>query len=147
MSGNVQPQKKRLKNLTPGICAKLQDEMRTACREIAEKHGLCFADDDLHDVNLRVGLSYTIRLGLPMEDGSLFEPDREMFEILAPQYGLDPSDFGKEFDDRGERFRVTGLEPRRPKYPVNAERLSDRRKYKFSSDIIGMLLAKSRERN
>ncbi|WP_152533393.1 MULTISPECIES: hypothetical protein [unclassified Labrenzia] len=82
-----------------------------------------------------------------MEDGSLFEPDREMFEILAPQYGLDPSDFGKEFDDRGERFRVTGLEPRRPKYPVNAERLSDRRKYKFSSDIIGMLLAKSRERN
>ncbi len=29
---------------------------------------------------------------------------------------------------------------------MNAELLSDQREYKFSSDIIGMLLAKSRER-
>lgn len=145
MNGSVQPQKQRLKHLTPEICMRLQDEMRRACRKIVEKHGLCFADDDLHDVNLRVGLSYTIRLGLPMEDGSPFEPDREMFEILAPQYELDPADFGKEFVDRGERFRITGLEPRRPKYPVNAERLSDRQKYKFSADIVAMHLAKLKQ--
>lgn len=146
MSKNVHSLNKKLKNLTPELCANLQQEMQSACREIAEKHGLRFAEDDLHDVNLQLGFSYTIRFGVPMEDGSLFEPDKALFEVLAPQYGLKPSDFGKEFEDRGERFRIIGLEPRRPKYPVNVERLSNRQKYKFSADSIAVLLAKSRKR-
>ena len=40
----------------------------------------------------------------------------------------------------GERFRITGIDPKRPKYPVSAERLSDRRGFKFTAENIAMLL-------
>ncbi|WP_152499432.1 hypothetical protein [Labrenzia sp. THAF82] len=73
-------------------------------------------------------------------------PGKALFEVLAPPYGLKPSDLGEEFEDRGERFRIIVLEPRRPKYPVNVERLSNRKKYKFSADSIAILLAKAQQR-
>jgi hypothetical protein len=63
-----------------------------------------------------------------------------MFAYLAERYGLAPSDFGREFTAGGERFRITGIDPKRPKYPVSAERLPDRRGFKFTAENIAMLL-------
>ena len=142
MNNNVHDLKRPLKSLSPGVCARLQKEMRAACRKIAEKNGLCVADDDLHDTNPHIGFSYTIRLAIPRADGSAPEPEKDMFETFAPRYGLDPADFGRKFVHRGERFRITGIEPRRPGYPVNVQRLSDRQNYKFCADVIATHLAR-----
>lgn len=37
-----------------------------------------------------------------------------MFALLAEQYGLEATEFEREFIAGGERFRITGIDPRRP---------------------------------
>jgi hypothetical protein len=64
----------------------------------------------------------------------------EMFALLVEQYGLEAGDFGREFITGGERFRITGIDPRRPKYPISVERMPDRRSFKFTADNVTMLL-------
>jgi len=54
--------------------------------------------------------------------------------------GLASEDFGREFSTGSETFRITGIEPRRPKYPIKAERLTDRRGFKFSPENVAMYL-------
>ena len=63
-----------------------------------------------------------------------------MFAYLAEQYGLAASDFGREFTTGSERFRITGIDPRRPKYPISAERIPDRRGFMFTAENVAMLL-------
>jgi hypothetical protein len=118
--------------------------MLNACGKIAEIHGLTVMDGGLKDINLRLGFELAVRVAIPLPDGSVFEPDKAMFEVLANQYGLETDDFGREFDDGSDRFCITGIEPRRPKYPINAERLSDRRKFKFAVEVVVMRLAASK---
>ena len=80
------------------------------------------------------------RVSIPVSDGTAFNLEKDMFAYLAERYGLASSDFGREFTAGGERFRITGIDPKRPKYPVSAERLPDRRGFKFTAENVAMLL-------
>ena len=75
-----------------------------------------------------------------MPDGSLFSHDKALFEVLAQSFGLEPSDYGRTFRVDGEMFRITAINPNRPKYPISAERLADGRNYKFSADNVAAYL-------
>ncbi len=127
---------KSLRNLTPPLCAHLQAQMLAACREVAEAHGLVVEDGGVQEMDLRYAFSFNVRVGIPEADGSLFEPGKALFGIMAETYGLSPDDLGRTFTVRGETFRITGLSPNRPKYPIDVERLPDRRPYKFPVDIV-----------
>lgn len=50
--------------------------------------------------------------------------------------GLDPADFGRQFQLRGRYFVITGLNLRAPKYPVQARCLDDERTYKFAEHTV-----------
>ncbi|PAQ07706.1 hypothetical protein CIT26_20640 [Mesorhizobium temperatum] len=41
---------------------------------------------------------------------------------MAAHYGFAPSDFEREFRTGSEWFRITGIDPKRPRYPIFAER-------------------------
>jgi len=128
------------RNLTPGLCASLQKKMLEACQKIAGEHGLSVADCGQRNVDLRFGFDATFRVAIPGPDGSIPEPGRLLFEALAEEVGLAPEDFGKEFSTGRETFRIVGLDPRRPKYPVSAERTPDGRSFKFTAENVAMLL-------
>lgn len=76
----------------------------------------------------------------PLPDGSALDPERLRFEVLAAAFGLSPGDYGRQFSTGRELFRITGLDPRRPKYPVSAERIPDGQGFKFTSDQVALLL-------
>ncbi|MCP4779746.1 MAG: hypothetical protein GY877_03095, partial [Hyphomicrobium sp.] len=61
-------------------------------------------------------------------------------EIFAESYGLAPQDYGAEFSNGRERFRITGIDPKRPKYPISVERLPDRQNFKFTAENVTLLL-------
>jgi len=51
-------------------------------------------------------------------------------------FGLDPSVYGKTFKNiNGEEFKVVGLKPKAPKYPLLATRNGNRYKFKLSDMI------------
>ena len=140
MTDNVHHLRGPHKALAPELCAGLQKEMLAACRRIAKAHGLTVADGGLLEMNPWVGFDFAVKVGIPLPDGTVFDPEKAKFEFLAQKYGLSPDDFGREFSTGRETFRIVGIETRRPKYPINVERQPDRQGFKFTAENVAMCL-------
>lgn len=124
------------RNLTPELCDRLKRDMMKACRAVVETHGLAIEGGALSDIDLRHSFNIGFRVGIPMEDGAIYSPDKAMFDVLAPHFGLEPSDYGRTFKARGEMFTIVAINPNRPKYPISVERVSDGRGFKFPADDV-----------
>ena len=131
------------RNLTPVLCDRLRREMMKACLNVAETHGLTVEGGELSDIDLRHGFDISFRVGIPMADGAIYSPDKALFEVLAPHFGLEPSDYGRTFRTRDELFRIVAINPNRPKYPISAERVSDGHGFKFPADNVLLYLQSS----
>ena len=68
------------------------------------------------------------------------DPERLRFEALAEAFGLTAADYDRQFSTGRETFRIVGIDPRRPKYPISAERIPDGQGFKFTLDQVVMLL-------
>ncbi len=145
LSSPAKPKPAPPRNLTPGLCNRLRRDLLVACQQVAETHGLTAEGGDLSDIDLRHGFGIQFRVGIPLPDGSLFSHDKALFDVLAPSFGLEPSDHGRIFRTGGEAFRIIAINPNRPKYPVSAERLADGRGFKFSADNVAAYLKASDE--
>jgi hypothetical protein len=128
------------RNLTPGLCDRLRRELMKACQDVAETHGLTIEGGDLSDIDLHHGFDIGFRVGIPMENGALYSPDKAMFGVLAQHFGLKPSDHGRTFKARGETFRIAAINPNRPKYPISVERIADGRGFKFPAEDVRLYL-------
>jgi hypothetical protein len=128
------------RSLTPGLCRRLEAEMLEACAAVAARHGLTAEALGITAMNLRWNIEFGVRVSIPRPDGTTIQPERMLFEAMALEYGLRPEDFGREFSSRGERFRITGIDPRRPRYPVSAVRIPDGKVYKFTAEDVAALL-------
>lgn len=135
---NVKPPR----NLTPALCQKVQREMLKVCQDVAARHGLVVEAQDISGVDLRWGFDAAFRVSIPLPDGTALDPERLRFEALAEAFGLSADDYGRQFSTGRERFRITGIDPRRPKYPVSAERIPDGQGFKLTSDQVALLLQK-----
>ena len=131
------------RNLTPELCDRLRRDMMKACLTVAKTHGLTVEGGELSDIDLRHSFNIGFRVGIPMEDGAIYSPDKAMFEVLAPHFGLEPSDYGRTFRSKDELFRIVAINPNRPRYPISAERVSDGRGFKFPADNVAMYLQSS----
>lgn len=80
------------------------------------------------------------RVSIPASDGTALNLEKDMFAYLAEHYGLAASDFGRESTTGGDRFWITGIDPKRPKYPISTERIGDGRGFKFTAENVAMLL-------
>ncbi len=85
------------RNLTPELCDRLRRDMMKACIAVAEINGLTVEGGELSDIDLRHSFEIGFRVGIPQEDGAIYSPDKAMFEVLAPHFGLEPSDHGRTF--------------------------------------------------
>ena len=130
----------RRQNLTPELCQVVHGEMLAACRRIAKKHGLAVDDRGISDMGMHLGFEATLRVSIPLSDGRALDPQRMHFELFAATYGLSPADYGREFSSGRDRFRIIGIETGRPKYPISAERIADRRRFKFTAEQVALML-------
>ncbi len=116
-----------------------------ACLGVVETHGLVVEGGELSDIDLRHGFDISFRVGIPMADGTIYSAEKAMFEVLAPHFGLEPSDYGRSFKTRDEMFRIVEINPNRPKYPISAERVSDGRNFKFPAENVVLYLQHSKK--
>jgi len=126
--------------LAPDACEQVLTLMMQACGRIADNHGLVI--DDFRWRGRPDGNAFEtgFRVSIPGRAGEERKREKESFAAAAEQIGLKASDFEREFSAEGQRFRITGIDPRRPKYPISAERLSDGRACKFPADEVVKLL-------
>lgn len=131
------------RNLTPELCDRLRRDMMKACLAVAETHGLTVEGGELNDIDLRHSFNIGFRVGIPMENGALYAPDKALFEVLAPHFGLEPTDYGRTFRTSGDLHRIVGINPNRPKYPISTERVSDGRGFKMPAENVVLYLQRS----
>ena len=139
---STMPNPKPPRNLTPALCQRVQVEMLKACQDVAARHGLVVEAREIAAVDLRWGFDMALRVSIPLPDGTALDPERLRFEALAEAFGLSAADFGRQFSTGRETFRITGIDPRRPTYPVSAERIPDGQGFKFTADQVALLLEK-----
>jgi hypothetical protein len=139
---STMPNAKPLRNLTPALCQRVQVEMLKACQDVAARHGLVVDAKEVAGVDLRWGFDLAFRVSIPLPDGTALNPERLRFEALAEAYGLSAADYGRRVSNGRETFRIVGIDPRRPKYPVSAERIPDGQGFKFTADQVALLLQK-----
>ncbi len=116
--------------------------MLKACQDVAARHGLVVEAQDPTRVDLRWGFDAAFRVSIPLPDGTALDPERLRFDALAEAFELTSTDCGRQFSTGRELFRITGIAPRRTKYPVSAERIPDGQRFKFTSDQVALLLQK-----
>lgn len=69
-------------------------------------------------------------------------PEAERFRSLAMRYGFESTDLGRTFVSRGTEYRITGLNPSAPKFPVQGERVRDGQPFKFPEAVVKTGLGK-----
>lgn len=116
-------------------------EVEDALAPIAEKYGIklerkrCSYRAD----ELPVAFKFiTVELDT---NGNQMDSRAKDFIKYAATFGLSESDFLAEFRSNGVLYRVTGLKPRAPKYPVVAEDVRTGKSYKFPAERVKMALA------
>ena len=70
------------------------------------------------------------------ENGTVTSQARKDFAKYSYMHGLKPEDIDRIFENRGEKYRVTGLLPRRRKYPIEAKRIKDGKCFIFGIDTV-----------
>ncbi|QPB24787.1 hypothetical protein [Rhizobium sp. 007] len=130
----------RINRLTSATCEQVQARLLEAYRQIASDHGLVIESAGWRGLEPGFSFEPAFRISISVPDGKALNLDKEMFALLSEQYGLEAADFERKFIAGGERFRITGIDPRRPNYPISVERIPDRRGFKFTADNVAMLL-------
>lgn len=113
-------------------------EVREALNAIAEKHGLTLTPHttrfDSTKATVRYSFETKTESGMPHH-----------FAIKAATVNLPEDCYHAEFTANGDTFRIVDIVPRRRKYPVLAELISDGeptgRLYKFGRDYLRLHLS------
>jgi hypothetical protein len=85
----------------------------------------------------------------PQPDGTLkivnadakAEEAKRVLAIYGRHYGLEADDYGATFISQGRRFKLTGVKPSRPSYPISAECLSTGKGFKFPRSVVAQIAA------
>lgn len=62
--------------------------------------------------------------------------DNKLWNLHAPRFGMALDLVGKSFKAKGTEYRITGINPSRPKFPVDCIRVRDQRAFKFTAQGV-----------
>lgn len=116
-------------------CRLLDNAIEAALKPLANEHGI--------EIRIAGGRwsdhSYAVKLEILTRDeaGNVHHPGADSFRAMAKFYGLEPDDLGREFQQQGcIRYRITGLNTRRKKYPISVERVVDGKRFKMPAEMV-----------
>lgn len=107
----------------------LRSELSEALAKIGEKHGIAvrlgnckFTEDNA---------TFKLEVATRANTGEVMSKDAVAFKSHAVLFGVKPEDLGRTFAFNGRNFTLTGLNPRRPKFPFSATCKEDGKSYKL----------------
>ncbi len=107
----------------------ISEDAMLALQMVAEQYGLELKQEAGRFSDTSFTVKFTFQC--VAEDGVPTE-----FARLAPMYGLTAEDFGREFTTYNGTYRITGIAPRRRKYPISAECVRTGKGYKFPRNAV-----------
>jgi len=118
----------KLTTLTRADVKTVHAALREALQGVADQFGLTYAPGRVNYSDAEMRGSFTLAAvaasGIPAD-----------FIKHCPAYGLKPEDFGAEFTSNGRTFTITGIKPRRHKYPISGKGAQGG-SYKFTASQV-----------
>lgn len=128
-----------MKKFDPQACRSLRDDMEKALDAVAKKHGITIAIGKMSYTENNI--SVKIELATVGESGLANNREAEDFKRYASMYELAPTDFGREFSVRGDRYQIVGLNTRKQKFPIKCKRASDGKVYGLHAEDVKRALS------
>lgn len=94
--------------------------------------------EDLEDLTVTLvstdpgAIKLTVTARMPGEKSQ----DQRMFELMAPLFGLEATDYHAEFTFRNKRYRINGINRKAAKYPVEAEDVVTGKKWRLPISAV-----------
>jgi len=115
----------------------IQGDFERAMAATAKTYGVSLKVKAARFTNANAELKFEIAAIGP--NGESHTPERMEFGMLANRYNLGASDLDGLFTVNGTAYRITGIKPNRPKFPICGTRVSDGKTFKFSRLMIGSI--------
>ena len=113
----------------------IDQHLGQAAEQLAEEHGIHIAAASRNITYDDRGCSIKVDV-CDVVDGVAQTTEARDFAAHAHYWGLKPEHLGAEFEaDLGKRFKLIGLKPRSPKFPLLAKSLADGKVYKFKGTV------------
>lgn len=122
----------------------LSEECAVALHAVASKYGLELVRKAGTFGARELNVKFQLRSAEVGDGGVTITRESQTFKSLAPIYGLSPDDLGREFTTSNGRYKITGLVPRRGKYPIQAVCVVTGKGFKFSADTVKLHLNMSK---
>jgi hypothetical protein len=117
--------------ITKALLGVITKDVVAALKAVGDKHGVAIAAGGGQYSNNSTGV---VKLSLTAIGGdSRLARD---FKTYASTFGVKPEDLGRTFRSRGTEYKVTGINPGRPKFPFAVERVSDGKVFKFTEEGV-----------
>ena len=114
-------------------CRMIRDVLNEELQACAEKLGLVISIGNATYTDTNV--TFKVECAEISEDGTVMNKEASDFKSGAYLYGLEPEDFGREFESNGKVFKIVGLKARSRKYPVIGEDVQGKR-FKFPETVV-----------
>lgn len=118
----------------------LRAKLAAALKEVADSTGLKIEVGSCR-FNSNIA-SFKLEVATVGQNGQVNSREAEAFKREAHFFGLQPTDLGRSFRSGGHTYKITGLKPNSPRFPVLATRM-DGKGFKFPSDSVKAFLASS----
>lgn len=116
----------------------LSAEIQAELADLAKRHGLKVSVGGGQIGATNLVIKVTVETG----DTSIADAQaRRQIDIDGRYFGLTGSDYGTVFVSNGKRFKFTGVQPSRPKFPLSGECMSTGRSFKFTRSIVNAIVA------
>lgn len=84
-------------------------------------------------------VTFKVELATVAADGTVNDKHVSDFKMLCGMYDLKPEHLGAEVVYAGTTYKITGLNPKAPRYPINVERVSDGRGFRLPERAVRAL--------
>ncbi len=129
-------------NFNKAITKTLLDECKLALQVVADKHGVELIRKSANFSSTDLNMKFQLRSMDKDSDGNQITQESSLFKTLAVSYNLNPDDLGREFNSARGRYKITGLVPRRRKFPIQAVCIATGRGFKFPAHSVRLALAR-----
>lgn len=123
----------KLTEITRAALRDIGTDFARELREVCDRWGI-----DVEPAGGRYGGTIgEVRLKISVrETASGQSAARAEFGLYCRRYGLSPEDHGRIFLCQGIAYRIAAIKPSRDRFPISAERIHDRRAFKFPADTV-----------
>lgn len=120
-------------------------EAEKALQAVAEKFGVTITPGRSVYSNGDTGaLKFDMVIRKETTDGRVLDIRAVDFQRYAAEFGFEASDLDREFKSNGKTYRIVGLKPNSPRFPVLAQDVSTNKTYKFPAETVLFQLGKHR---